>query len=347
MKKIMLSLLAIAVVVGGVSSCALTRDGELKTPSGSGKVNLDAGSFEAFPLPEYAAKHINNDHKSYFVEVEPGIKIHVLEIGSGYPVYMQHGLPTNGFLYRKVAEQLPQDQYRIIMPTMVGLGHSSKVPASQHTLDNHIRWMNDALNQLALNELIFVGHDWGGPVGMGALVRSPDLLEGVVLLNTVLHSPKEAKTLSTPLRVANTAVVGEIVFEVIVSIFDQLPGMQADPESMPPNVIELYERPLLESGNAKGPLALMRMSADSPDHPSAQQVRSIEAYIEKLDIPSEIVWGMNDPILGTRSPAMEALFPKANLTQTEGGHFLQEETPGEIAKAVQRIYQQIKTGEDR
>ncbi len=52
-----------------------------------------AGSFEKFPLPDYVAKFVDNDFKSYLVEVEPGIKIHVLETGTGYPVYMQHGVP--------------------------------------------------------------------------------------------------------------------------------------------------------------------------------------------------------------------------------------------------------------
>ena len=65
---------------------------------------------------------------SYFVELEPGIKVHVLEIGEGFPVFLQHGSPASGFLYRKVAEMLSTDRLRIIMPTLAGLGFSSKIP---------------------------------------------------------------------------------------------------------------------------------------------------------------------------------------------------------------------------
>ncbi len=62
---------------------------------------------------------------------------------------------------RRVAAALPTDRLRLIMPTMVGLGFSSKVPASEHTLENHMRWINNALKQLFLEELIYVGQDWG------------------------------------------------------------------------------------------------------------------------------------------------------------------------------------------
>lgn len=156
-KKILLSLFGIAVLALGIFAFMLTRDGELETPAGIGMVELDVGAFEGFPLSDYVAEKVDDAYKSYLVEVEPGIKIHVLEVGSGYPVYMQHGAPTNGLLYRKVVNELPLDQFRIIMPTMVGLGFSSKVSASQHTVDNHIRWMNTLLNELALNELLYVG----------------------------------------------------------------------------------------------------------------------------------------------------------------------------------------------
>ena len=140
MKIIKFSGIAFGLVFSVLLLIALviTRDGERVPVIGEGTVMLDAGTFEAYPLPDYAAKFVNDEYKSYLVEVEPGVKVHVLEVGSGFPVYLQHGNPTSGFLYRKVAAALPTDQVRVIMPTMVGLGFSSKIPASEHTLDNHM-----------------------------------------------------------------------------------------------------------------------------------------------------------------------------------------------------------------
>jgi haloalkane dehalogenase len=70
-------------------------------------------------LPDYARIHATDAYKSYLVEVEPEIKVHVLEVGSGFAVFLQHGNPTSGFLYRKVAKELPNDRLQLIMPTLV------------------------------------------------------------------------------------------------------------------------------------------------------------------------------------------------------------------------------------
>jgi haloalkane dehalogenase len=329
--------LGIVTVPAVVGLLWMTRDGETVTPQGSGTVATASGTFEALALPDYAAAALPEDHKSYLVEVEPGIKIHVLEAGEGTPVYLQHGNPTNGLLYRKIWQELPTTRMRLIMPTMVGLGFSTKVPARQHTLENHVRWMNAALRQLDLGGVVYVGQDWGGAVGLGALMRSPDLLKGMVLLNTGFMAPKEKFELSRPHGIAATPIVGEILLENVVSVFDRLHETQGDPASIPPQVAALYARPVRESGNIKGPLALMRMVPTGPDHPTSPLMGEVEAYARALEVPTEIVWGMRDPILARLLPAMTEMYPAARVTETQAGHFLQEEVPVEIAAAIARV----------
>lgn len=273
MKKFFLISLSIFAVFSITFAVLITRDGQLVTPVGTGTVTLDAGTFEAFPLPQYAAKHLTEGYKSYFVEVEPGIKVHVLEVGTGFPVFMQHGNPTSGFLYRKIAKELPKDRLRLIMPTMVGLGFSSKVPASQHTVDNHMRWINGVLTQLKLTELVYSGQDWGGPVGMGALALSPDLIKGAVLLNTGFGAPTRDINLSIPHAVVKNPLLGELLLEGLFPIFDGMHRLQGDPDQFPADVADLYGRPVVESGNKKAPLAMMRMVPDGPNHPTTQALQ--------------------------------------------------------------------------
>ena len=74
MKKIWLIVLAVTGLLILTVAGFVVRDGATVTPVGEGTITLEAGTFEVFPLPQFAAKHISEDYKSYFVEVEPGIK---------------------------------------------------------------------------------------------------------------------------------------------------------------------------------------------------------------------------------------------------------------------------------
>lgn len=344
---------AILIGIGALGAAAaasvfaITRDGEIVTPKGLGRVTTAAGAFEGFPLPDYAQKFVTDDYKSYLIEVEPGIKVHVLEVGKGYPIFMQHGNPTSGFLYRKVVEHLPLDRVRVIMPTLVGLGFSSKVPVSMHTAANHNRWINAALKQLRLKQVIYVGQDWGGPIGVGALALSPGLVKGIVIMNTAIKVTEVKTRLSTVHDLMKTPVVGEFLGNVRNLIFRGMHRPQHDPASMPQAVKDLYARPVRESGNHKAPLAMMRMVPDGPDHPSTPVMRELVPYLRSLDLPVEIVWGVNDPILGKAVPAMLENFPQAKVTETAAGHFLQEEVPEVIAEAVLRVLDAVLIGEQQ
>ena len=339
--KTFLKLFIFLGITFAVLSFSITRDGYIFTPTGEGQIFLDSGIYEGFPLPDYASDMIASNYKSYFIEVEPGLKVHILEIGTGLPVFLMHGNPTSGFLYRKVAERLPLDEVRVIMPTSIGLGFSSKIPASDHTLENHIRWINTVLEKLELTELIYAGQDWGGPIGMGALSLSPNLLKGAVLLNTGFNAPTLNTDISPAHAIVKTPVIGELILEVFLSIFDRLGRVQGNPESWTPKIAELYGKPVYDSGNSKAPLAMMRMVTDGPTHPSTASLRKIEEYVKTLMIPAEIVWGMNDPILGKTLPSMRQNFPNAPVTETSAGHFLQEEVPKEIADALVRVIRKV------
>jgi haloalkane dehalogenase len=144
------------------------------------------------------------------------------------------------------------------------------------------------------------------------------------------------------MRRSRNRVVGELMVEVLSSIFENLPNVQGDPDSLPPGVLEVYGWPVLESGNAKAPLAMMRMVTDGPNQVSVPALREVEEYVEGLDIPAEIVWGMNDPIRAKTLPLMQQNFPNAPVTESEGGHFLQEEVPVEIAAALIRVLDQVQ-----
>ena len=74
-------------------------------------------------------------------------------------------------------------------------------------------------------------------------------------------------------------------------------------------------------------------------------MRELKTYARSLDVPVELVWGMNDPIGAKGLGPMHENFPHANITETEAGHFLQEEVPVEIAEAVMRVFEQVNAAD--
>jgi len=263
--------------------------------------------------------------------------MHVMEAGDGRPVLLLHGNPTWGFLYRKVAAELAAEPLRLIMPDLVGLGFSDKPAAREHTLEHHARWLGALLDHLKLDGLVFVGHDWGGPIGLRALAERAGLARGLVILNTVVGPPRPGFRPTAFHRLARFPVVSDLLFRGLGFPQSIMHRVQGDPASIRGDVARAYRFPLRGLRNNAAPLALARMVPDSLAHPSIEPLRRSQAFVEGFTGPAAIVWGDRDPILGRVRSWIEKLMPRARVTRTEGGHFLQEEAPREIAEAIRSV----------
>jgi haloalkane dehalogenase len=85
------------------------------------------------------------------------------------------------------------------------------------------------------------------------------------------------------------------------------------------------------------PLALARMVPHRPEHPTVAELTEGDAWARSFQGPVELVWGVKDPILGRALWRHRELFPRARVTETPAGHFLQEEVPEEIIAAIRRV----------
>jgi haloalkane dehalogenase len=268
------------------------------------------------------------------------IRVHVMEAGDprGRPVLLLHGNPTWGFLWRKVASALAGARLRLVMPDLVGLGLSDKPrAASWHTLDRHGAVIAALLDALALDDLVFVGQDWGGPIGLRALAERPGRLGGLVVLNTVVGPPRPGFRPTAFHRFANLPVVADLVFRGLGFPQIALWPAQGDKRSIHGEVARAYRYPLRHLADRTAPLALARMVPDGPAHPSISALERCQQVVTEFSGSAAIVWGDRDPVLGRVRSHIERLLPRAAVTRTAAGHFLQEEVPGEIAQAIRNV----------
>ena len=291
-------------------------------------------------LPSWIAKEV--PFTRYRVAVDERLRMHVMETGRGLPVLMVHGNPTWGFLYRKVAMCLQGLGLRLIMPDLIGFGLSDKPrDFGVHTIVNHSRWLGSLIDQLDLDDVILVCQDWGGAIGTHPFTSRQDRLGAMVVLNTVLDAPAPGFRPSAFHRFPHLPLLSDFAFRLLPLPQAALHLAQADKSSIRGNVARAYRYPFRDIRDRVAPLATARMAVDRMDHPSIPALEECAALVRAFDGPKAMVWGRGDSILARALKRTRALLGDPPVTETQAGHFLQEEVPEEIAAAILDVGRQL------
>ena len=118
-----------------------------------------------------------------FVEVQ-GQNMAYVEHGSGDPVVFLHGNATSSYMWRNIMPHM-EGQGRLIALDNIGQGDSGRLPNSgpdSYTLAEHQTYIDGALDALgvaAAQNVTFVMHDWGGPLGMSWAHRHADRIKAL------------------------------------------------------------------------------------------------------------------------------------------------------------------------
>jgi len=112
--------------------------------------------------------------------------MHYREAGAGgVPVVFLHGNPTSSYLWRNVLPHV-SGQAHCLAPDLIGMGESGK-PDIAYRLADHSRYLDAWFDALGLTEVVIVGHDWGGTLGMDWAVRHPGRVRGIAVMETFLR----------------------------------------------------------------------------------------------------------------------------------------------------------------
>jgi pimeloyl-ACP methyl ester carboxylesterase len=183
---------------------------------------------------------------------------------------------------------------------------------------------------------VLVGQDWGGALAAALGARVPERVAGVVLANTSVLLPSRPRGTWFH-RLARVPGISELLFRGLGLPQAALWVAQGDRGSIRGDVARAYRWPLRRLADNAAPLALARMVPGGPGHPSVPALRRGEAWIRGFNDqggPIALVWGERDPILGKALARHAEAFPRATVTRTQAGHFLQEEVPEALAAAI-------------
>ncbi len=258
-------------------------------------------------------------------QLADGTTMHYVEMGETGrrrpTLLLLHGNPTWSFLWRRFLAPLSRHA-RVVAVDHVGFGRSDHPEdVRYHTVERHVRNLEEFVSGLGLRRVVPVVQDWGGPIGLGWATRHPDEVAGLGILNTWAFTEK------VPVR-----GLGDLMCRranLMVERF--LPRLLRNGAAE--EVMAAYRHPFPTPQSRSALVAMPRMVPDRPEHPEWGTMDRIEKALPSLDVPARIVWGAKDPVFSKRYAwAFKEILPRAEepVFLPDAGHFLQEDTPDAV-----------------
>lgn len=118
-----------------------------------------------------------------FQEIE-GTKIYYEVKGDGRPIVFLHCWTGNRRFFYKQVERFSKD-YCCITPDFPGHGDSDE--CDEYSIEKFSRLTLGLLEKLGIERAVFAGHSLGGMVCLSIAIERPQIVEGLILLDTTPH----------------------------------------------------------------------------------------------------------------------------------------------------------------
>ncbi|TFB87750.1 alpha/beta fold hydrolase [Cryobacterium algoricola] len=214
-----------------------------------------------------------------------------------------HGNPTWSYLWRSLVTQATDaatrgaEAWRVIAVDQLEMGFSERT-GTVRPLARRVADLGDLTDALGLaGPVVTFGHDWGGVVSLGWAVDHPDLLAGVLLLNTAVHQPEDA-AIPAPLRLALQGGVLGTATVTTPAFLDTTLALAHPPLSAA--VKRAYRAPYRGAARRGGIGAFVADIPVGPGSVSTPELDRIASGIRRLGVPALLLWGPTDPIFSDR-----------------------------------------------
>ncbi len=266
-----------------------------------------------------------------------------LDRGAGRPVVFLHGNPTSSYLWRNVIPNV-EPVARCLAPDLIGMGRSGPAPGGRYRFADHARYLDAWFDALDLTDVVLVGHDWGSALGFDWARRHPERVRGLAYMEAIVRPltwaewPANARGIFQAMRspAGEALVLDKNVFvERILpaSIQRRLTGEEMD----------AYRAPWREPGERRRPM--LQWPREIPiDGEPPDVVAVVEAYARWLAAtprPKLFVNAEPGSILVGAQREFCRTWPNQREVTVAGLHFVQEDSPAEIGRAVARFVEDL------
>lgn len=261
-------------------------------------------------------------------------RLHYVAEGSGPPLLMVHGNPTWSFLWRHLLRELRFD-YQAIAMDHVGCGLSDKPKNLTYNLSVHVAHLVQLIDQLDLQHATLLAHDWGGPIGLRALLARRDRFARIILFNTGAFPPPY---IPWRIRACRTPFLGRIAVQGF-NLFARAAQTMAvhQPHAVSATARHGLLSPYDSWNNRQAIFEFVRDIPASRAHPTWKYLDALEAALPSLhDLPIQLIWGMRDWCF--QPSCLDRLlqhWPHAEVERvTDAGHWVTEEAQQQVLDSV-------------
>ena len=152
------------------------------------------------------------------VAIGHGLHLNVVEVGSGFPIVLVHGLPSCASDWAMLPQKLAAKGYRVIAYDRIGYGYSSRTPPTpdRYTYESNAHDLAALLDALGIERAALVGWSYGGAVVQTLAREAPDRVSHLVLVAAV--GPAQPENRDDALSLVLASPVGNAVLGWVASI---------------------------------------------------------------------------------------------------------------------------------
>lgn len=260
--------------------------------------------------------------------------IHFIDEGRGRPLLLLHGNPDWCFLYRKMIPSLT-DGFRCVSLDFPGFGLSVHPERYGYTPAEHALIVCELVDYLGLTDLVVMGQDWGGPIGLDVASRTPDRIGGLVMGNTFFWPATELKPRFFS-GLMGSWPVQHLIRQQNLLIERWLPNLLR--VELTEAELHHYRAVVPTPESRRGLAELPRQITASEDWLVALNARVRSALAEK---PMALVFGAHDPALASdvAIARWREVWPDAPMRMlADAGHFLQEDAPEVLVEVIREEF---------
>ena len=260
-------------------------------------------------------------------------RVHYVDEGEGRPILMCHGNPTWSFLYRNVIRSL-RGRFRCVALDYPGFGLSERPAGYGYTPAEHAEVVGQLVRELDLRDLVLMGHDWGGPIGLAAACADPGRVHGLVLGGTWFWPPNLRFRMFS--RVMSSRPLQRAILRRNMFVERFVPS--GTTRELSPAEMEHY-RAVQPTPEARVGVAELPRQIAAAAPLLAELEKAVPRELGAK--PTLITYPMRDAAFRPHEilPRFRGTFSHATVVELEGaGHYFVEDAPDEVAAAVAKRF---------